>query len=308
MIVVLSGGTGGAKLIAGLSREVAPAELTIICNTADDFIHHGLNISPDLDTVMYTLAGLCDVNRGWGIHGDTFLALGQLKRLGAESWFKLGDRDLATHIRRSKLLRDGLKLSEVTKQLCGALGIGATVLPVSDDRIETRIDTDKGEISFQEFFVKERWRPKAKKVRYAGIRKSRPAPGVLEAIHSAKEIIVCPSNPVTSIGPILAVPGIRQALRLARGKSIAVSPFIGTSAISGPAHKLMAAMGRKPSSLGVAEGYAEIVDFFILDRQDSRQKKAIEALGIKTLATSILMRSADEKRKLAREVLAFLRK
>ncbi len=308
MLVVLSGGTGGAKLIEGLSHLVDPAELTIICNTADDFIHHGLNISPDLDTIMYTLAGLCDVKKGWGICGDTFSALGQLEKLGAETWFKLGDKDLAMHITRSRLLRDGLTLSAATTKLRRALKVGVTILPMSDDRIETRVETDEKEISFQEFFVKERWQPEVKRVVYAGIEKSRPAPGVLEAINNASQIIICPSNPITSIGPILAVPGIQEALQITRARAVAVSPLIGVSAISGPAHKLMAAMGQEATSLGVAKGYAEMVDLFVMDRRDKSQRKAIEALGFITLETSILMQSPADKRRLAGEVLAFLGK
>ena len=254
MLVALTGGTGGAKLIEGLSHEVDSAELTIVCNTADDFVLHGLNISPDLDTIMYTLAGMSDSAKGWGIQDDTFRVLAQLEKLGAEAWFKLGDRDIATHILRTHLLRAGFKLSDVTERLRNNLGIKARILPMSNDEVETRIETLEGEISFQEYFVKQRWQPEVKRVFYAGVERSRSAPGVLEAIHDAAKIVICPSNPVTSIGPILAIPGVRDALRRATARVVGVSPMIGESAISGPAHKLMAAQGIDPSTLGVAKG------------------------------------------------------
>ena len=215
MIVALTGGTGGAKLVDGLAAIIDPADLTIVCNTGDDCIFHGLHISPDIDTIIYTLAGLSDTDKGWGIKGDTFMALEQLRRLGNDAWFNLGDKDLATHITRSRLLGEGRTLSEITAKMRIALGVRSTVLPMSDERVETFIETPRGEIPFQEFFVKERWTPEVLAVRLAGVENSRPAPGVIEAIHAADAIVICPSNPVTSIGPILAVPGIRDALKMA---------------------------------------------------------------------------------------------
>ena len=308
MLVVLTGGTGGAKLIEGLSHEVDPAELTIICNTADDFVLHGLNISPDLDTIMYTLAGLSDPVQGWGIQGDTFTVLQQLEGLGAEVWFKLGDKDIATHITRTHLLRAGLKLSDVTERFRKHLGIKERILPMTDDGIETRVETVEGEISFQEYFVKRRWQPEVKKIFYAGVEKSCPAPGVLEAIRGAAAIIICPSNPVTSIGPILAVPGIRNTLKQATAPVVGVSPMIGESAISGPAHKLMVAQRMDPSALGAARGYADFLDQFVIDGEDERWRGQFEALGIEVVATSIFMKSLADKRRLAREVLALMEK
>ena len=308
MLVVLTGGTGGAKLIEGLSHEVDPAELTIICNTADDFVLHGLNISPDLDTIMYTLAGLSDPEQGWGIRGDTFTVLQQLEKLGGETWFKLGDRDIATHITRTRLLRAGLELSEVTDLLRQQLHIKSRIFPMSNDGIETRVDTPEGEISFQEYFVKRRWQPEVRKVFYAGVESSRPAPGVLQAIGDAAGIIICPSNPVTSIGPILAVPGIRDALKQATAPVIGVSPIIGESAISGPAHKLMAAQGMEPSALGVAKGYADFLDQFVIDSEDEALTSKLEALGIGVVVTSIRMKSLGDKQRLARQVLALFDK
>jgi LPPG:FO 2-phospho-L-lactate transferase len=304
MLVVLSGGTGGAKLIQGISEEVDPAELTIICNTADDFVLHGLHISPDLDTIMYTLAGVADGSKGWGIQDDTFTTLAHLKKLGAETWFQLGDQDLATHIMRTRLLREGLPLSKITARLNTCLGVKATILPMTDDAVETRVKTSQGEISFQEYFVKQRWRPEVKEIFYAGVQSSNPSPGVIEAIERARRIIICPSNPVTSVGPILAVPGIRNAIKTANASVIGVSPIIGDSAISGPAHKLMVAQGHEASALGVAQTYAGLLDSFLIDKADEKLCGEIQRLGIKTSATSIRMDSHAEKRRLAREVLA----
>jgi len=308
MIVVLTGGTGGAKLIEGLSHAIDAAQLTVVCNTADDFILHGLNISPDLDTIMYTLAGMSDRAKGWGIQDDTFTVLTQLEKLGAETWFKLGDRDIATHITRTRLLHAGLKLSDVTDQLRNSLGIKTRIVPMSDETIATRVETREGEISFQEYFVKQGWQAEVKNVFYAGVEKSRPAPGVLAAIHASAGIIICPSNPVTSIGPILAVPGIRDAFKHVNVSIVGVSPIIGESAISGPAHKLMAAQGMEPSALGVAQSYADFLDQFVIDNEDEALTKKLEALGIGVVKTSIRMKALADKQALARQVLALVDK
>jgi LPPG:FO 2-phospho-L-lactate transferase len=308
MILVLSGGTGGAKLIEGLAAEVDPAELTILCNTGDDCVVHGLHISPDIDTITYTLAGLADAAKGWGIEGDTFNVLGQLGRLGNDVWFQLGDRDLATHITRTRLLREGSKLSEVTDRIRRSFGVRATILPMSDDRIETRVDTLEGEISFQEFFVKERCAPEVIGVRFGGAEKSEPAPGAIEAIGRADAIIVCPSNPITSIGTILAVPGIRSALANTSAPVIGVSPIIGQAAISGPAHKLMIACGREPSAVGVAACYGDFLDTLLIAREDRGRAAEIDRLNIDAVPTDIRMPSLVEKRRLAREVLALAKK
>jgi LPPG:FO 2-phospho-L-lactate transferase len=257
---------------------------------------------------MYTLAGMSDSAKGWGVQDDTFGVLAQLEKHGAETWFKLGDRDIATHILRTHLLRAGLRLSDVTDRLRTHLGVKTRILPMSDDEIETRIETSEGEISFQEYFVKQRWQPEVKNVFYAGVEKSRPAPGVLEAINDAAKIVICPSNPVTSIGPILAIPGVRNALIETKAPVVGISPMIGKSAISGPAHKLMAAQGIDPSALGAAKGYADLLDQFVIDREDERLRGKIEALGIKILETPVIMKSLDDKRRLAREVLALFDK
>jgi LPPG:FO 2-phospho-L-lactate transferase len=306
MLVALTGGTGGAKLIQGLSRECDPEDLAIICNTGDDFVLHGLHISPDLDTITYTLAGVADTERGWGIKEDTFDVLEWLGRYGGETWFKLGDRDLATHLTRTRLLGEGLTLAEVTERICRSLGVRAALLPMSNDRVETKIQTPAGEISFQEYFVKHRWADEVEKVRCAGAEKSRPAPGVLESIRDARAVIVCPSNPVTSIAPILAVPGIREALKETRAAVLAVSPIIGGRPVSGPADRLMAAAGMEVSVLGVAKAYADFIDVFALAPDDKNYRTRIEALGVRTVEEPIRMNTLDDRRKLARELLALL--
>jgi LPPG:FO 2-phospho-L-lactate transferase len=308
MLVVLTGGTGGAKLIHGLSLETRPEELFIVCNTADDFILHGLYISPDIDTITYTLAGIGDTIKGWGIQGDTFTALEQLARYGGEAWFKLGDKDFATHIKRTKFMAGGLKLSQATEKIRRALGVKAVICPMTDQQVETRIETPHGELSFQEYFVRERWRPEVKKVVFAGVERCRPAPGVIDAVRQASAVIVCPSNPVTSIGPILAVPGLRVALRESSARVIAISPIIGDAPVSGPAHKLMAAMGMTVSAFGVAEAYADFAKRFILDSADRNLEKKIAQLGVTPVTTPIHMNSFARKRRLAREVLALIEK
>lgn len=304
MILALTGGTGGAKLVQGLAAQIDPAELTIICNTADDAIFHGLHISPDIDTIVYTLAGLNDEQKGWGLDGESFVALEQLRRLGEEVWFKLGDKDLATHILRTQLLRQGLTLSEVTGRIRTALDVKPEILPMSDDRIETRIVTPGGEISFQEYFVRQRWAAEVKHVFFAGIERSKPAPRVLQTIGNAGGIVICPSNPVTSIGPILAVPGVRQALREYRGRIVGVSPIIAQAAISGPAHALMRVNDLEPSVRGVAKGYADLLDVLMIDREDQHLQSDVENLGVKPVAANIRMNSLADKHRLAREVLA----
>lgn len=307
MLVVLTGGTGGAKLIQGLSLEVNAEELVIVCNTADDFAMHGLHISPDLDTITYALAGLSDTTRGWGIGDDTFVVLEWLEKYGGEGWFKLGDRDLALHITRSRLLREGVALSEVTDRIRKALGIKAAIIPMSDDRIETRVLTPEGEISFQEYFVKRRWTDEVLGISYAGVEQSRAAPGVLDAIRQAASVIVCPSNPVTSVGTILAVPGIKKALAETRAPVVAVSPIIQGAPVNGPAHRLMAAVGYETTAFGVAKAYVDFLDIMMVASEDRDLQESIEGLGVKTVVSSIRMDSLADKRRVAREVLASVR-
>jgi LPPG:FO 2-phospho-L-lactate transferase len=306
MIVVLTGGTGGAKLVQGLAAEIDPAELFIICNTADDAVFHGLHVSPDVDTIVYTLAGLKDDRRGWGLAGESFVVLEQLQRLGEETWFKLGDKDLATHILRTQLLRQGLTLSEVTQRIRTALGVKSEIVPMSNDRIESRIVTPAGEISFQEYFVHQHWAPEVKQVLLAGIHQSKPAPRVLEAIRDAAGIVICPSNPVTSIGPIVAVPGVRQALAESGRRAVAVSPIVAGAAISGPAHALMKVKGLEPSVTGVAKGYADFLDVLVIGSEDKQLQQDIKRIGVEPVSANIRMNSWTDKRRLAREVLAIL--
>jgi len=308
MLVVITGGTGGAKLIEGLAAEMDPAQLTVICNTGDDSVFHGLYVAPDIDTITYTLAGLNDGEKGWGIQGDTFTVLEQLRRLGNDAWFNLGDKDFATHITRTRLMAEGLTLSQVTERIRAALGVKATILPMSNERVETRVVTPEGEISFQEFFVKERWSRAVKAVHFAGAERCEPAPGVLNAIRQSTAVVIAPSNPITSIGPILAVSDIRKALRYSVVTVVGVSPIIGGAAISGPAHKLMAAQGLEPTAFGVADGYRDLLNRFVIDSEDRGLRGRIESLGIRVVETSIRMTSLSDKRRLAREVLALIEK
>lgn len=306
MLVVLTGGTGGAKLVQGLGFEVDPEELAVICNTADDFLLHGLYISPDLDTITYTLAGINDPDKGWGIKDDTFVVLEWLARYGGETWFKLGDRDLATHITRSRLLEEGLRLSQATERICKALGVRATIFPMSDEKVETRIMTAQGELSFQDYFVRDQCREEVQGLFFSGLEESRPSPGVIQAIREATAVIFCPSNPVTSIAPILSVPGLRAALKETKAPIVAVSPIIEGAPVTGPAHKFMAAVGMEVSAFGVAKAYADFLDVILVASEDRDLKPRIEDLGIKAVVTSIRMDSPADKRSLAREVLALI--
>lgn len=306
MITVLAGGSGAAKFIRGLVEIVPQEELTIIGNTGDDVIVWGLHISPDLDTVMYLLAGLLDEDRGWGITGDTFTCLRSMERYGEMTWFRLGDRDLATHIIRTRSLLQGLTLTEVTEKLCRALGVRARLLPMSDDRVETRIHTPQGILSFQEFFVRERWASPVTGVSYEGSERARPAPGVMEAIQASEGIIIAPSNPITSIGPILAIADIRQALECSAAPVIAISPIVGGRAVSGPAGKLMRACGYEVSARGVAEVYGDLIDVLIIDEQDAALVEVIERLGIRAVVAPTLLSDLTTKIELARCVLQHL--
>jgi len=303
MIVLLTGGTGGAKLVQGIHAEVQPEEVVIICNTGDDSVVHGLQISPDIDTIMYTLAGRIDPAKGWGLANDTFVVLEELARLGADTWFRLGDRDLATHITRTQLLGEGLRLSEVTSKLCRALKVSTTVLPMSDDAVSTRIVTTDGELSFQEYFVRARFEPEVTNLWYQGVDTCAPAPGAVESILAAATVIVCPSNPATSIGPILAVPGVRKALQETPAQVIAVSPIVKGRSFSGPAHKLMHALGVEASVVGLATAYRDFVNVLVVGPEDDLCRKDIEALGIRPLVTSIRMDSLADKQQLARKLL-----
>jgi LPPG:FO 2-phospho-L-lactate transferase len=303
MITVLTGGTGGAKFVDGLRQIVPPEELTIIVNTGDDLQWWGLYVSPDIDSIVYMLAGKLSQERGWGVKGDTFFCLNAMGQLGQPTWFNTGDRDLAIHILRSKLLSDGKTLSEVTSEIAAKLGITTRVLPMSDSRVETRVLTPIGELSFEEYFVQRWYQDPVESVRFAGATDAEPAPGVIDAIRSSDLVLLAPSNPVTSIAPILAVPGIREALRETRARIAAVSPIVRGAAVSGPAGILMAAQGFAVSIAGVAEFYLDFLDLLIVDSQDEMSAEALRAKGMRVHCTPTIMRKNADRLALAKSVL-----
>jgi LPPG:FO 2-phospho-L-lactate transferase len=304
MIAVLTGGTGGAKFVDGLKRLLPAEELTIIVNTGDDHEWWGLYVSPDVDSIVYVLADILSSERGWGVRGDTFHCLQAMKELGEEAWFSVGDRDLATHLLRTQLLSRGQTLSEATSYIAEKLDVRSRILPMSDMRVETRIDTPAGDLSFEEYFVKRWYQDSVNAVHFAGAQEAEPAPGVLEAIALAQGVLIAPSNPVTSIGPILAVPGIRDALQAARSKVVAVSPIIGNAAVTGPAANLMKAQGLQVSIAGVAQAYKDFLDILIVDDSDSAAAHSLTSDGLQVHCTNILMRDTEDKRRIARAGLA----
>jgi LPPG:FO 2-phospho-L-lactate transferase len=307
MIVALAGGVGGAKLAQGLMRALPADELRVVVNTGDDFELFGLRICPDLDTVLYTLAGAANPETGWGIAGDTFSALEMLGRYGEDTWFRLGDRDFATHILRTQRLRAGLPLTQVTAELARALGIGAALLPMCDEVVSTLVETPAGVLGFQDYFVRRRQADDVRGVHLAGIEAARVPDGVRAACAEAEAIVFCPSNPIVSIGPILAVPGMRGLLQRARSPKVAVSPIVGGRALRGPADRMLAGLGHDVSALGVARLYEGLIQGMVIDRVDAGQRGAIEALGVTVLVTNIVMGGAEDRQRLAREVLAFAR-
>lgn len=303
MITALAGGVGAAKLLVGLTKVMNPKELAVIVNTGDDIELHGLHISPDLDIAAYTLAGIVDEEKGWGIRGDTFHCLDALRSFGGEEWFNLGDRDLATHIYRTKLLRKGKTLSEVTAKICHALGVATAILPMTDDKFETRIKTSVGTMHFEEYMVKRGAKDAVLGVELFGSDKAKPATGVIAAIEKAEKVIVCPSNPIVSIGTILSVKDVREALKRTEAKKVAVSPIIAGAPVKGPADKLLRGLGLEVSAFGVAKLYADFLDIFVLDVADAAEKKRIEQLGVDVVVTKTLMKSLEDKVKLAKTIL-----
>jgi len=303
-VTALAGGTGAAKLLRGLVACVQPRELTVVGNTGDDTEVWGLHVSPDLDTVTYALAGLLDVTRGWGRADETFRALEAMGALGGPTWFSLGDRDLATHLLRTSALRDGETLTTITARLATHLGVGARILPMSDAPVRTHVTTTAGRLTFQEYFVRDRAQGDVVSVAYAGAATARPAPGVLDAITAAELVLVCPSNPVTSIGPILAVPGITDALRATRASIVGVSPIIGDAPVSGPAGRLMKARGLAVSALGVAAAYAPWLRALLIDARDGALMPALKRAGVRAVPTDIMMTDRASEIALARQVLA----
>lgn len=305
-IAALAGGTGAAKLLRGLARLVDPGNLTVIGNTGDDLRLWGLHISPDLDTVCYTLGGVVDAAKGWGRREETFHALEAMGRFGEPTWFGVGDRDLATHLHRTRLLAEGRTLTEATAAVAAGLGIAQRVLPMSDQSVSTRLLGPDGWLDFQEYFVRDKAQVAVSAVRYDGAESAAPAPGVVQAILEARAVIVCPSNPITSVGPILAVPGIARALEESRATVLAVSPIVGGEAVSGPAGRLMAACGLPVSAIGVATAYAPWLDTLAVHEGDAPLAGALEARGVAVLVTDTLMTTPEKETALARRLLAAL--
>jgi len=303
MIVVLTGGTGGAKLVQGLDHVVRPENLTVIVNTGDDIDWWGLHISPDVDSVLYALADALSAERGWGLENDSFRCLERMARLGQPTWFSLGDLDLATHLARTNLLRGGKSLSAVTAELAHRMGVRTQVLPMSDDRVATMIETPAGTLNFQEYFVHKRHQVEVRAVHFDGADQARPAPGVIEGIESAEAVILAPSNPVTSIGPILAVPGIRDALRRTSAAVTAVSPIVGGAAVSGPAAVLMRRKGWPSTIAGVAQAYEDFLDVLIVDLADHADADHLREGDLHVLCANTIMKSLEDKQELARFTL-----
>jgi LPPG:FO 2-phospho-L-lactate transferase len=302
-ITALAGGVGASKLLLGLYGVMEPAALTTIVNTGDDIVLHGLKISPDLDIVTYTLAGIVDATKGWGIRGETFHALKRLAGYGRADWFNLGDRDLATHIHRTAMLAEGKTLSQAAESIRVALSVKARILPMSDDPVPTIIESNEGQLHFQEYLVKHRAEPIVKSIRFDGAESARPAPGVLEAIRDAGRIIICPSNPLISIGPILAIPGVREELRARKADVFAVCPIVGGKSLKGPSDKMLAQLGHEATALGVAKLYADFTGTLVIDLVDKGRASAISALAMKITVQPTVMKTLAQKRKLARALL-----
>ncbi|TFH38197.1 MAG: 2-phospho-L-lactate transferase [Anaerolineales bacterium] len=302
-VVALAGGVGGAKLADGLAACLKPQDLTIVVNTADDFTHLGLQISPDLDTVTYTLAGLAHPEHGWGRADESWNFLETLGVLGGPTWFRLGDRDLALHHARTQRRERGESLSAITQDMCERLGIGPTILPMSDNPVRTIVTTDEGELPFQEYFVARNCEPIVKGFRFEGVEEAQPAPGVLQRLESADLVILCPSNPWVSLDPILAIPGIRPAV--IRKPVFMISPIIAGASVKGPAAKMFSEFGIEPSALAVAQHYADLLDGILMDAQDAHMAPAIEALGVRVAIDQTWMRTRADRNRLAQSLLQF---
>jgi LPPG:FO 2-phospho-L-lactate transferase len=303
-VAVLAGGVGAARLLTGLVRAVPPAGVTAIVNVGDDMVLHGLAISPDLDTVVYTLAGAIDPERGWGLAGETWQAMGTLDRYGGESWFALGDRDLGTHLYRTQRRSEGAALSTVTAEIAAAWGLELAVVPVSDDPVRTRLTLASGEeVDFQDYFVRRQHAVAVSAVRFAGAAEARPATGVLEAVAAADAVVVAPSNPIVSIGPVLAVPGVRDGVAERRSSVVAVSPLVGGRALKGPADRLMRELGHEDSVVGVARLYAPFAGTLVIDAEDADLAGAVEAEGLRCIVTDTIMRDPDAAAALCRAAL-----
>jgi LPPG:FO 2-phospho-L-lactate transferase len=303
LVVALGGGVGAARFLRGLVRVVSPADLVIVGNTGDDVEMYGLHVSPDLDTVMYTLAGIVDETRGWGIAHDTFECLQTLETLGLETWFKLGDKDLGVQIFRTQLLRNGMTPSQAVAELCRMLGVEVRLLPMSNDPVQTKILSGGLRLEFQEYFVKRRAADEVERVLYEGSHNAKPSPGIVDAIGGAEFIIICPSNPILSIGPILSIPGIRSELKRTRARLVGISPIVGGKAIKGPAASIMSNLGLEASAFGVAKYYEDFLDHIVIDYADEQQRTRIEELGIRVTVTDTIMKDVESAIHLARTVI-----
>ncbi len=301
--LALAGGVGGAKLCLGLAKVFDTNQLRIIVNTGDDEEFYGLHVSPDLDTVMYTLAGLANPDTGWGLQGESFTTLDALGRLGMDTWFGLGDRDLATHIVRTAMLRQGASLSQVVEYLCENLGVNQTIAPMTDDRVRTTVITDDGELPFQTYFVKLRCEPAVRDIAFDGAENASLSPAFREGLQDSNILIICPSNPYLSVAPILSIPGAREAIERFEGLRVAVSPIVGGQALKGPAAKMMAELGEDVSCVGVARQYIGICDIFVIDNADSQFAPDIERLGMRPVVTNTIMQNDSDKTALARHIL-----
>jgi LPPG:FO 2-phospho-L-lactate transferase len=304
VITALAGGVGAARFLRGLVEVVEPSAITAIVNTGDDVVLHGLHVSPDLDTCTYTLADAIDPERGWGLAGETWAAMEALERYHGETWFRLGDRDLATHLYRTHRLQAGATLTDVTAEIVVGWGLALRLLPMSDDRIETRLSIAEGEIGFQEYFVGRAHSVAVDEVRFAGADTAQPAPGVLDAIATAETVVICPSNPIVSIGPVLAVPGVEAAVQARRDAVVAISPIIAGKALKGPADRLLAELGHESSVVGVARIYAPLAATLVVDEADAELAAAVEAEGVRCVVTPTIMRGRVEAAALAKVVLS----
>jgi len=302
-VTLLAGGTGGAKLAHGFQMALPPGELTVIVNVADDAEHHGLLVCPDLDTIMYTLAGIANREQGWGVAGDTFTAMAQLERYGAETWFRIGDSDLATHVRRAQLMAGGASLTDATASLAGSLGVPSHLVPATDDRLRTFLTTDAGELDFQSYFVQRVQRDDVRAVRFDGADAARPSPAALAALASAELVVIGPSNPIVSIGPILAITGMREAILASPAPRIGVSGIVAGKALRGPADRMLASLGYESSALGVARLYEGLIAAFVIDELDEGLAPQIEALGMEVSVLPTVMRTDEDRAGLARALV-----
>lgn len=307
MITVLAGGVGASRFLQGLYQVEDPASISVISNTGDDVEMFGLHVSPDTDIVLYALAGAVNPETGWGLTGDTFAVVDQLQRFGYERWFNLGDRDLAMAIHRTRLLHEGAPMHEIVAGLARAWELDCTVLPMTNEPVRTMITGPEGELAFQEYMVRLRTELDVRSIRFAGIEQAKPAPGVIDALSGAEAVILAPSNPFVSIGPILAVAGVRDALEQTKAVRVAISPIIAGQVVKGPAAKMMTTLGYEVSALGVAKIYDGLVDLFVLDEQDRALAPRVEALGMRVLVTDTMMTSMERKAELARDVVAAAR-